>query len=366
MAYNLQLQAEYMFEHFLQRQTGWLSGKGPAAEIVFSSRIRLARNIADVPFPLQATSSQRQKVVDAIRRTYKGVQHLGKAGFYVSEEFDDLDKQLLLERHLVSQEYIAPGEGRALILTADEAISIMVNEEDHLRMQVLSSGFDLRRIWQMLNAIDDGLSNKLSFSYLPDLGYLTACPTNVGTGLRASCMLHLPALILTKRINRILELLARISFTTRGLFGEGTQALGDFFQISNQVGLGLSEEELIDNLIGVVNQVKTQEIDARDTLLKKHRLTLEDNVWRALGILRNARLINSKEALSYLSVLSLGLDLGIIKDIHLSSEFSGRELLNELFIVLQPAHLQKIEGRPLAEKERDSIRAAILRQRLSG
>lgn len=355
-----------MFEEFLQRHTGWLSGKGPASEIVFSSRIRLARNLADIPFPSRATSGQRQKIVDSLRQAYVGVRYLDKARFYRSEEFDDLDKQVLLERHLVSQEYIAPGEARALILTEDESIAIMINEEDHLRMQVLSSGFGLREIWQVLNAIDDGLSNKLSFSYLPDFGYLTACPTNVGTGLRASCMLHLPALILTKRINKILELLARISFTTRGLFGEGTQALGDFFQISNQVSLGLSEEELIDNLIGVVNQVKTQEIDARDTLLKKHRLTLEDNVWRALGILRNARVITSKEALSYLSILSLGLDLGIIKGNHFSPEFSGRELLNELFIVLQPAHLQKIEGRPLAEQERDRIRADILRQRLAG
>tara|TARA_Y100000031_G_C7977492_1_gene273241 strand:- start:53 stop:589 length:537 start_codon:yes stop_codon:yes gene_type:complete len=178
-------------------------------------------------------------------------------------------------------------------------------------------------------------------------------------------MMHLPALILTKRINKILELLTRISFTTRGLFGEGTQALGDFFQISNQVGLGLSEDELIENLIGVVNQVKGQEIDARETLLKKHKLSLEDNVWRALGTLKNARLINSKEALSHLSILSLGLDLGIIKDNDLSLSAPGRELLNRLFIILQPAHLQKIEDKPLSERQRDSIRATILRERLS-
>jgi protein arginine kinase len=355
-----------MFEHFLENENSWLSGQGPEADIVFSSRIRLARNVCDTPFPMQASPSQKKSFVAKVNKIYTKAKHLKDAEFYKSEDIDELDKQLLLERHLVSQEYIEPGEGKALIFTKDESISIMVNEEDHLRMQVLVSGFNLRSSWHKLSSIDDDLSKELSFSYLPDLGYLTACPTNVGTGLRASCMLHLPALILTKRINKILELLSRISFTTRGLFGEGTQALGDFFQISNQVGLGLSEDELIDNLIGVVNQVKAQEVDSRSILMRKHKLTLQDNVWRALGILKNARLINSKEALSHLSILSLGVDLGIIKDTDLAKKNNSRELLNELFIVLQPAHLQKIEGKPLTESQRDSIRAELLREKLSG
>lgn len=353
-----------MFEELINNKDSWLSGKGPESEIVFSSRIRLARNIEPLPFPTRASVVQRQGILKTVEEQYRDIRGLKEALFIEMESLQDVDAKLLLERHLISQEHTVETQGKGLILSTDERISIMINEEDHFRMQVIASGFDLKKCWQTLDAIDSEFSKNISFSFLPDLGYLTACPTNVGTGMRASCMMHLPALILTKRINKILELLSRISFTTRGLFGEGTQALGDFFQISNQVSLGLSEEELIDNLMGVVSQVKDQEIDARGVLLKKHKINLEDSVWRALGILKNCRLINSKEALSHLSVLSLGLDLGIIKNTDLSGSGQGRELVNNLFIMIQPAHLQKIESKSLNENERDCIRADILRDRL--
>jgi protein arginine kinase len=353
-----------MFENFLTNQDSWLNGQGPEARIVFSSRIRLARNFTGLPFPSRASSLQKKEVLDRVRKAYTGVNRLKAATFVNMAELSALDSQFLLERHLISQEHAAGGKEKGLIVSNDEKISIMVNEEDHLRSQVILSGFDLKRGWRILEEIDRGLEEKISFSFSPDLGYLTSCPTNVGTALRASCMLHLPALILTKRINKILELLTRISFTTRGLFGEGTQALGNFFQISNQVSLGSSEEELIDNLIGVVNQVRTQEVDARNALLRKHRLNLEDSVWRALGILRNSRLIASREALSHLSILCLGLDLGIIKNTDLSSRGEASKIINSLFIIIQPAHLQKIEAKSLKEKERDYIRSEILRDRL--
>lgn len=362
-----------MFEYFLNNKDGWLNGKGPEAEIVFSSRIRLARNIANLPFPSRASSAQKKEVLDKVREAYPQVNRLRNSTFVNMAELSALDSQFLLERHLISQEHAVAGkEGgvtskeKGLIVSGDEKISIMINEEDHLRSQVILSGFDLKKCWRILEEIDKDLEKKIPFSFLSDFGYLTACPTNVGTALRASCMLHLPALALTKRINKILELLARISFTTRGLFGEGTQALGNFFQISNQVSLGLSETELIDNLIGVVNQVKAQEVDARNTLLKKHKISLEDSVWRALGILRNSRLISSREALSHLSILCLGLDLGIIKNTDLSSKGRGREVINSLFIIIQPAHLQKVESKSLGERERDYIRAEILRKKLGG
>lgn len=355
-----------MFRNFLDNKDSWLSKEGPESEIVFSSRIRLARNLAGIPFPAKATALQREKVFKAVKEAYPHIKRFEDSFFVNMDDLGDLDSQFLLERHLVAQEHLAKLSYRGLIMSKNEEISVMVNEEDHFRMQVIASGFDLKKCWEILDNIDNDLSKEVSFAFLSDIGYLTACPTNVGTALRASCMLHLPALILTKRINKILELLAKISFTTRGLFGEGTQALGDFFQISNQVSLGSSEEELIDNLISVVNQVKNHEIGARNILLKKYKTNLEDNVWRALGISRNARLISSKEALSHLSILSLGLDLGIIKDIDFSKDKSGRQLLRNLFIMIQPAHLQKIEGRILKEKERDSIRADILRERLTG
>jgi len=353
-----------MFKYLLNNKDSWVNGKGPEAEIVFSSRIRLARNIANLPFPSQANNAQKIKVLDKAKEVYPKISSLKSSSFVNMAELNSLDSQFLVERHLISQEHAVNSKGKGLIMSKDEKISIMVNEEDHFRSQVILSGFDLKKCWQILDQVDKDLEKKISFSFLSDLGYLTACPTNLGTALRASCMLHLPALAFTKRINKILELLTRISFTTRGLFGEGTQALGNFFQISNQVSLGLSETELIDNLIGVVNQVKVQEIDARNFLLKKHKISLEDNVWRALGILRNSRLISSREALSHLSILCLGLDLGIIKNIDLSSKEKGRNIINNLFIIIQPAHLQKMESKVLEEKERDYMRAEILRKKL--
>ncbi|MDP2923437.1 MAG: protein arginine kinase [Candidatus Omnitrophota bacterium] len=347
-----------MFEEFLNNKDSWLSGRGPSSEIIFSSRIRLARNFNDFPFPCRANSNQKEIILKKMQEIYSKVKGLKKAIFVSMEDLNNLERQFLLERHLISQEHMVSLKGKGLIVLADEKIALMINEEDHLRIQVMTSGFDLKLCWEVINDIDNELSKSIEFAFSSSMGYLTACPTNVGTALRASCMLHLPALVLTKRIAKVLELLAKISFTTRGLFGEGTQALGDFFQISNQASLGHSEAELIDNLSGVVNQVKEQEMDARDTLFRKHKNNLEDNIWRSLGILNNCRLISSKEALSHLSMLSLGLDLGIINSIK-------RELINSLFIAIQPAHLQKIEGKELKEGERDYTRAQILREKLS-
>ncbi|MBU0694806.1 MAG: protein arginine kinase [Candidatus Omnitrophica bacterium] len=347
-----------MFEHFLTNEDSWLSGKGPYSEIVFSSRIRLARNLIDYPFPSRASNFHKEGVLQIIKEAYTKIKKLKDVIFVSMEDLSEIDRQFFFERHLISQEHIVTLEGKGLIVSRDEQIAIMINEEDHFRMQVIVSGFNLGECWQTLSEIDDELSRLISFTFSPDIGYLTACPTNVGTGLRASCMLHLPALVFTKKINKILELLAKISFTTRGLFGEGTQSLGNFFQISNQSSLGLSERELVDNLAGVVSQIKEQEMDVRSTLLKKYKASLQDGVWRALGILRNCRLISSKEALSHLSFVALGLDLGIIKGI-------PRESVNNLFIIIQPAHLQKIEGKSLKEDRRDYIRAAILREKLN-
>ncbi|MDD4954418.1 MAG: protein arginine kinase [Candidatus Omnitrophica bacterium] len=346
-----------MFEELLNNKDTWLSGKGPFSEIIFSSRVRLARNFSDYPFPARASSAQKEKILKTMEEARARIDLLKEAVFFRMEDIDDIDRQFLLERHLISQEHMHTTKGKGLILSLDEKVALMINEEDHLRMQAMASGFDLNRAYETINAIDDSIAKLVDFSFMSNLGYLTSCPTNVGTALRASCMLHLPALTFTKRINKVLELLAKISFATRGFFGEGTQALGDFFQISNQISLGLSEMEVIDNLAGVVNQVKEQEIDARAVLIKKHKLELEDNVWRSYGVLRSCRLVSSKEALSHLSILSLGLDLGIIDKI-------SRELLNNLFLMIQPAHLQKVEARVLKEGERDFIRAQILRERL--
>jgi protein arginine kinase len=348
-----------MFEEFFNNPKGWLNARGPHSEIVMSSRVRLARNIEKIPFPNRAGTQERYEVLKKMRDASQDINSLKEALFVEMDELTPLDKQFLLERHLISQEHSQASKGKALVVSSDEIVSMMINEEDHIRLQVLVSGFDLENSWDLIDRLDNELSQRIPFAFLYDLGYLTSCTTNIGTALRASCMLHLPALVLTKRINKILELLAKLSFATRGLFGEGTQALGNLFQISNQISLGVSEQELMDNLAGVVKQVKEQEEHARQTLFKKNRYTVEDNVWRAWGILRNARLITTKETLSHLSMLFLGLDLGIIKDIK-------REEMNNLFITIQPAHLQKMEGKTLKEEERDYIRANLLRSSLGG
>lgn len=348
-----------MFDSFLHNPNSWLNGEGPDSTIVISSRLRLARNLQNTLFSNRAKGLQKNEILKQMKKACSGVRQLKTARFVKMEDITPVDRQFLLERHLISQEHTLSPKGKGLVVSDDEKMSMMINEEDHIRLQVLASGLDLEHIWEKINRIDDELSKKVTYAFMPDLGYLTACPTNLGTALRASCMLHLPALVFTKKINKILELLTKLSFTARGLFGEGTQALGNFFQISNQVTLGLSEPELIENLAGIVNQIKDQERVARGNLLKKQKHVIEDSVWRAMGILKHARLMASKEALSHLSMLYLGVDLGIIKKIK-------RESISNLFINIQPAHLQKIEQRMLREQERDYIRAQLIRKNLGG
>jgi protein arginine kinase len=233
----------------------------------------------------------------------------------------------------------------------------MVNEEDHIRMQVMQSGFNLFEAWNIINEIDDGMSKELPFAFSPDWGYLTACPTNTGTGMRGSVMLHLPALVMARQIDRVLAAIAKLSFATRGLYGEGTQASGNFFQISNQVSLGHSEDEIIASINGVIRQIIEQENQTREALLSKNRAVLEDRINRSLGILKSAHIISSQETIELLSMVRLGVDLGILKDIN-------RAVINELFIITQPAHLQKIENKKLSSQERDVKRAELIRDRL--
>jgi len=348
-----------LFKKLLENNNKWFSGEGPHSDIIISTRVRLARNIEGYPFPWKSALSAKRDILDKVKDAVHKIQYINDAWFIKMDTLGAVDKQFLLERHLISQEHTRSVKGKGLVLSGSEEFSIMINEEDHLRIQVIAAGFDLNRAWLFINKLDDELSKHLPFSFSPELGYLTACPTNVGTALRASCMLHLPALVLTKNIDKVLELLSKLSFTARGLFGEGTQAVGNFFQVSNRATLGLSEKEIIDNLSGVVRQVKEQELTSRQALIKKHRHTFEDSIWRSLGILRNCRLISAKEAFSHLSMLYVGVDLGIIKEV-------DRSTINNLFIIVQPAHLQKIEDKVLKEEERDYIRASIIREHLKG
>jgi len=344
-------------DDLINNTSEWLRGTGCNSDIVISSRIRLARNFPNIPFPHRANKEQEKEIVEKARFAISAASQLKKASFYMVSDLDNLDKQFLVERHLMSHEHAMHSNGKAICLTENEIISIMVNEEDHLRIQVMKSGFDLDDVWQIINKLDEDLSKDSSFAFSKELGFLTACPTNTGTGMRSSVMLHLPVLVMTRRVNRVLDAIAKLSFTTRGLYGEGTKATGNFFQISNQVSLGQEEEEIIDNLKGVIRQVIDQEKTARQNLFSKHRYMLEDKIWRSYGTLMNAHIITSQEAIELLSMLRLGQDLGIIKDLEYS-------LINELLILTQPAHLQKIERKKLNPQERDIKRADLIRKRL--
>ena len=335
----------------------WLKGTGPNSDIVISSRIRLARNLKSMPFPHWAGKKQGEESLQTILGAVQKLSIANGTTSILLADVDGIDKQFLVERHLMSNEHAQHPNNKALVIDSDEVISIMVNEEDHLRIQVMQSGFNLYEAWNIVNSIDDSLARDLEIAFRADWGYLTACPTNTGTGMRGSVMLHLPALVMSRQVNRVLAAIAKLSFTTRGLYGEGTQATGNFFQISNQVSLGHSESEIIDNINGLIRQIIEQENQAREALLTRNRAMLEDRINRSLGILKSARIITSQETIELLSMVRLGSDLAVINEI-------DKRTINELFIIIQPAHLQKIEGKKLSQQERDIKRAQIIRQKL--
>jgi protein arginine kinase len=353
------------FTDQLVNQLGeWLKGEGPESDIVISSRLRLARNLADFPFNTKASPQSRKEVELLLRETLTG-EAAGRGLTYVSLGHAPLvDREVLLERHLISKEHAALAKEhagvveRGVAISRAETVAVMVNEEDHLRIQVLRSGLQFDEAWEELNRLDNSLAADLKYAFSPQFGFLTCCPTNVGTGLRISVMLHLPALVITKQLDKVFEALSRINFTVRGFFGEGSQAMGDFYQISNQVTLGKAEEEMIHEIQKVIPQIIEYERTVRQKLLEQSRDRLEDSVWRSFGTLTSARFITTEETMERLSALRLGVNLGILTDIPMRS-------INELFISTQPGHLQKLEGRALDATERDLARATLIRRKLA-
>lgn len=346
-------------DHLLKQTCEWLLGTGPNSDIVMSSRIRLARNLEKLPFSHWATKKQEKETLENLEQALTRTEMTSNGLHVRMNEIDDVDKQFLLERHLISREHIVRPDYKSVMIGDKEVISVMINEEDHLRIQVMQSGFNLQECWRMASRLDDSLHKRAKFAFNPEWGYLTACPTNTGTGLRASVMLHLPALVMTKQISRVLHAITKLGMTARGLYGEGTEADGNFFQISNQITMGSAEEDIIDNLERIIRQVTGHEENARKTLMKQNREVLQDKIWRSNGTLRSAHIINTKETLGLLSMVRLGVDIGLIGDI-------DRRAVNELFILTQPAHLQKIEGRLLSSAQRDVKRANLIRRRLEG
>jgi len=343
--------------NFSNHHTSWFSAIGPLIDTVISSRVRLARNLAGYCFPQRASVSELENVIQATVAATKQTEPLKTAIPILLEHTPKLDRQFLLERHLISQEHSKTGRHRAVVVSVNELISVMINEEDHLRLQCISPGFSVKTAWQDIDTLDDELAHYLNYAVSANCGYLTACPTNVGTGIRASVMLHLPALVMTKQIEKVLQSVAQLGLAIRGLYGEGSEALGDLYQISNQTTLGQSEETIVTYIENYTKQIIGREQTARDQLQREARNEVEDSVYRAYGILRNARLISARETLNLLSHLRLGVNLGWI-DIPLAT-------INELMIITQPAHLQRLYGKELDSRMRDIIRAKLIREKLN-
>ncbi|MEQ8846195.1 protein arginine kinase [Botrimarina sp.] len=346
----------------------WLRASGPESDIVISSRVRLARNLTDFPFISRASESDREQIEQILHARIDALQSAGKLPdaapgaelHYIDvSHLDEVDRLFLVERQLISREHAEAEGARAVVIDGGERFSVMINEEDHLRIQVMHSGLDLNRAWEEINQIDDLLEEQVTYAYNDRLGYLTACPTNVGTGIRVSVMLHLPALVITRQIDKVFRSLQKINLAVRGLYGEGSQAMGDFYQISNQVTLGMTEEDLLAKVADVVPVLLEYERQARTFLIRESQETLHDRVSRAFGILRTAQTISSEETLHLLSSVRMGINLGLIGDVEIPT-------VNKLFVHTQPAHLQKLAGMELDQSDRNIERASYLRRHLNG
>ena len=345
------------FSTLIKHPAGWMTGKEGEHGVVLTSRIRLARNLRQQPFPGWAKREQRVAALDLMRPAVEALPAMKNA---FSQELGDLNsvqKQVLVERHLISREHAARGDGSAAVIERRQTFSLMLNEEDHLRMQSIRSGLQLSAAYEALSKLDSELEESLEFAFDPTLGYLTTCPTNLGTGLRASAMLHLPGLVLSDQIGQVLQAVNKIGLAVRGIYGEGTESLGNLYQISNQSTLGESEETIIRRLERVITQVATHEQNAREKLLEDDPHMVEDKIGRAYGVLRNAHIIDSKEALNYLSHLRFGGILGFFPA-------ETTTLCDALLMDIQPAHLQMHADTKLSPEERDIIRAKIVRSRL--
>jgi protein arginine kinase len=342
----------------LSDKTGeWLRGTGKESDIVISSRIRLARNVTGFPFLLRANLRQRKEVESLLKEAIIKSDITKELSYINLNTVTTIDKLFLVERHLISKEH-ADGDGeRGVAFGKTETISLMINEEDHLRIQVIRAGLELKNTWTVIDEIDNCLSQKLSFAYSSRFGYLTACPTNVGTGMRASVMLHLPALGMTKHIDKVFNAVGKLGLVVRGLYGEGTKVSGDLYQISNQFTLGKTESEILAIIESVIPRITSYERMARKALVLESKEQLEDRIWRSYGMLKAARMITSEEILQLLSQVRMGVNLGLINDIEMKT-------LNELFILTLPGHLQKLQGCELDSTQRNIIRASFVRKRL--
>lgn len=347
-----------MFEQMAQSPAGWLTGDGEESPVVLSTRIRLARNIAGVKFPTSADRETRERVLEYFDSAIGKSEFLGRGKFYRTEGIDDTDSNFLVERHLISPTMLDNLEAAGVYVGSGEQVSIMVNEEDHLRIQSITTGLELDRTMNLAAQYDNEIGRLLEYDYDSDFGFLTACPTNVGTGLRASVLIHLPGLVLTRDIEKIIQKISKIGLVVRGFYGEGTDVLGNLFQISNQTTLGKSEGDILDDLSRVSHIIINDEATARLRLKNEAYDHICDKIWRAYGILKHARVLSSEEVMNLLSAVRLGLAMGIIDSISIAT-------INEILLLSQPAHLIKYHGKDLDSDQRDVVRADMVREKLT-
>ena len=336
----------------------WLEGSGPHADMVLSTRTRLARNLQSVPFTQRARDEQLRLVLSSVETVARRTDTFANASLYRMQELTPLDRAFLVERHLVSHELSDPTRPRALLLAPGESLSIMINEEDHLRLQSLLSGFQLAEAYRLADATDDELESGLDYAYDEEWGFLTACPTNTGTGLRVSVLIHLPALVLVKEIEKVLRSVNQMGLAVRGLYGEGTDVVGNLFQISNQTTLGVTERATLESLERVTRQILAAEERARETLLRDARIQIEDKVYRAYGNLRFGRAMSSEEVVNLCSAVRLGVAMSFV-------DLPPLQVLNELLVITYPAHLQRRLGLRLEGEERGVRRADFVRSYLA-
>ena len=336
----------------------WLDSTGPSSDVVISSRVRLARNLVDLPFPARLNSEGRHKLIEQVLKAARSSPNLTSAQYIDLSLTKRTERQFLMERHLISAEMVADDQERGVLIGPGQDVTLMIHEEDHLRLQSFSPGLALREAYTKADHADMELGERLPFAFDAEWGFCTRCPTNAGTGMRASCLLHLPALVMNGDIDRILEGLTQMGVTARGFYGERSKAIGDLFQISNSVTLGHTENELLETIDRVVQSILHYERQSREALIDpRHRVTAEDQIWRAWGLLRHARLISYDEAMSHLSQVRLGLQTGLPLPVKPAT-------LNHLMMVTQPAHLQLLKGSSLKAEERDRWRATLIREKL--
>ncbi len=347
-----------MFEEMVKKPAGWINGEGEESSVVLSSRIRLARNIAGFKFPNSADKETREKLLEFFVSAMAKSEFLQDGTFHRTTGLDTTNSSFLVERHLISPTMLDHLDGAGVYIATSEQVSIMLNEEDHLRIQAITSGLEMDRTMELASQYDNEVGRLLEYDYDSDFGFLTACPTNVGTGLRASVLIHLPGLVLTREIDRIIQKVTKLGLIVRGFYGEGTDVLGNLFQISNQTTLGQSETDILEAIERVARTIIGDEAAARGRLKQEAYDHISDKIWRAYGILRHARVLSSEEVMNLLSAVRLGHAMGIINSVSIAT-------INDILLLSQPAHLMKYYGEEMDADRRDIVRAEMVREKLS-